>query len=54
MFDISVQNDNEVVISGRLDFSQVPRFDDILDKIKTDCIVNFKDLAYISSAGRAP
>lgn len=51
MFDISVQGGNEVVLSGRLDAAQVPRLNGIVDSINTDCIVNFKELAYISSAG---
>ncbi len=51
MFDITTPNESQVTISGRFDAAQVEKADQIFDKINSDCIVDFKDLAYISSAG---
>ena len=51
MFDVSLQNENEIILSGRFDASQTEKVDLILDKIDGDCVVNFQDLQYISSAG---
>ena len=51
MFDINSQNGSHVVISGRFDAAQVEKADQIFDNINNDCIVDFQDLAYISSAG---
>lgn len=49
--DITVQNQNEIFLSGRFDASQVEKADQVLNKINDNCIINFKDLVYISSAG---
>lgn len=51
MFDINIQNGKEVFLIGRFDASQLERAYSILDGINEDCVVNFKDLQYISSAG---
>jgi anti-anti-sigma factor len=51
MFDIKVQNGKEVLLSGRFDASQIEKAYKTLDTIKEDCIVDFKELQYISSAG---
>ncbi len=51
MFDVKVQNDSEVLLSGRFDAAQQDKVDNILNKISENCIVNFQDLQYISSAG---
>jgi anti-sigma B factor antagonist len=51
MFDITSPNVDHVIISGRFDAAQVEKADQIFDKINSDCIVDFQDLAYISSAG---
>ena len=51
MFDAKIQNDNEVLLLGRFDASQQDKVDSILNQIHNDCIINFKDLQYISSAG---
>ena len=51
MFDVNLQNENEVVLSGRFDASQAEKVDSVLNKIQGDCVVNFMDLQYISSAG---
>jgi anti-anti-sigma factor len=51
MFEINLQDGNEVLLSGRFDASQQQKVDKILDQIKNNCTINFKDLQYISSAG---
>jgi anti-anti-sigma factor len=51
MFDIHIQNDEEVLLLGRFDASQQEKVDNILNQINGNCSVNFKDLQYISSAG---
>jgi anti-anti-sigma factor len=51
MFNIHVQNGNEIIISGRLDAAQIEKVDQILDNMHEDCTVNFQGLEYISSAG---
>ena len=51
MFAISLNNEGTVVLSGRLDASQVEKADAVLSKVPGSVIVDFKDLDYISSAG---
>lgn len=51
MFDIKIVNGKEVFLIGRFDASQMEKAYKILDAIKEDCIVDFKELQYISSAG---
>ena len=51
MFDVKMQNDDEVLLSGRFDASQQEKVDNILNEINKNCTINFKDLQYISSAG---
>ena len=51
MFDIRIDNNNEILLSGRFDASQVEKATTIFDDINKSYIVNFKDLDYISSAG---
>ncbi len=51
MFNIKITDQGEVVLSGRLDASQVDKARAELEKIRTSAVVNFKDLEYISSAG---
>jgi len=51
MFNISLQNKNEVLLSGRFDAAQSDKVKGIMDEISGDCVVNLRDLEYISSAG---
>ena len=51
MFDITLRNKNEIIISGRFDASQLDRVKKVLDAVAGDCTVNFKNLEYITSAG---
>lgn len=51
MLSITVKDDGEIVLSGRLDASQVETADAIFDRVTTTTRVNFGGLDYISSAG---
>lgn len=51
MFDATVNQSGEVLLSGRFDAAQVDKAKAIFDNIESSCIVNFEDLEYISSAG---
>jgi anti-anti-sigma factor len=51
MFTITVKDDGEIVLSGRLDASQVEIADAVFNRINATTRVNFHDLDYISSAG---
>lgn len=51
MFDITLQDQNEILISGRFDAAQVDKVRGVLDAVADDCTVNFQNLEYISSAG---
>ena len=51
MFSISLDDNGDVLLSGRFDASQVGVASEVLDGITETCRVNFKDLDYISSAG---
>ncbi|MFC1502683.1 STAS domain-containing protein [bacterium] len=50
MFEITL-NKNEVKLVGRLDASQVEKAKGVFEEVQSSCIVDFKDLQYISSAG---
>jgi len=51
MFDIRINEQGDVILSGRLDASQTDRATEILNKVTGSVNVDFKDLQYISSAG---
>ena len=51
MFSITVKDDGEIVLSGRLDASQVEIADTVFDRVSATTRVNFSGLDYISSAG---
>lgn len=51
MFDIKIDDNNEIVLSGRFDASQTEKAATIFNEINKSCIVNLKDLDYISSTG---
>ena len=51
MFNISVDEQNTVYLSGRFDASQSEEAKKIFNNIVTSAIVNFSELDYISSAG---
>jgi anti-sigma B factor antagonist len=51
MFAISKNEDGTVRLAGRLDASQVEKAREVLSVITTSCVVDCKELDYISSAG---
>jgi len=51
MFDIRINEQGDVILSGRLDASQTDRATEILNKVTASVNVDFKNLQYISSAG---
>jgi anti-sigma B factor antagonist len=51
MFTISKEENGAVRLTGRFDAAQVDTARELLSKITTTCVVDFKDLEYISSAG---
>jgi anti-sigma B factor antagonist len=53
MFDVTINEKGEVLLSGRFDASQAEKAKKVFDRIDESGIVDFKDLEYISSAGLA-
>jgi anti-anti-sigma factor len=51
MFDIQIAENEEVLLSGRFDASQVEKAEAVFDTIENTCTINCRDLDYISSAG---
>jgi anti-sigma B factor antagonist len=51
MFDARLIDTGEVILCGRFDASQVEKAKTAFDSVTSTCVVNFKDLDYISSAG---
>lgn len=51
MLEITVGADDEIILSGRFDASQVAKARAFFSSISTGRTVNFAELVYISSAG---
>ena len=51
MFDITMNGQGEVVVSGRLDAAQADTAQAFLDQIENGCVMDMAALDYISSAG---
>lgn len=51
MLDIRVNDNGDVFLAGRFDASQVGKARQVFDTIEKSCIIDFRDLKYISSAG---
>jgi anti-sigma B factor antagonist len=51
MFELTITEDGQIHLSGRLDASQAERAKKEFDKIAQSAVVDFKALDYISSAG---
>jgi anti-anti-sigma factor len=51
MFEIGLNEQGEVVVSGRLDAAHAPRAQEFLDAVEGGCVVDMAALEYISSAG---
>jgi len=51
MFDIKLAADGRVLLSGRLDASQVESARTVLGAVTQSCTLDFSELEYISSLG---
>jgi anti-anti-sigma factor len=51
MFQIDLNDDGIVVVSGRLDAAQAPGAQEFLDGLGNACVIDMAELEYISSAG---
>lgn len=51
MFDIVIDENNDVRLTGRFDAAQEVKAFDVFNQIQKSCVVNFKELEYISSVG---
>ena len=51
MFDIKIKEGSEVLLSGRLNAAYTAKLKEALASFNEDCIVDFSELSYISSAG---
>jgi anti-sigma B factor antagonist len=51
MFNIEMNQDGGIKISGRFDAAQVEKAKEVFNRVVVSCNVDFKDLEYISSAG---
>jgi anti-sigma B factor antagonist len=51
MFDIQINEKEEIVLSGRFDASKVEQAKSIFGRLEKSGVVDFKNLEYISSAG---
>ena len=51
MFEIGMNENGQVVVSGRLDAAQAEKAQVFLDAVSGPCIVDMESLDYISSAG---
>ena len=51
MFDIRIDEQNEIWLGGRFDATQVDKAYEIFNQVQSSTIVDFENLDYISSAG---
>ena len=51
MLEIKRTVENEILLSGWFDASQIETANAVFDDINESCTINFKDLEYISSLG---
>lgn len=51
MFDITQNENGDIILSGRFDASQVEKAKSVFDSVNGSTKVNFEKLEYISSAG---
>jgi anti-sigma B factor antagonist len=51
VLEITIRDGNEIVLSGRLDAAQADKVRQAFDTITDNCVIDMKDLDYISSAG---
>lgn len=51
MFEIEFGNANTISVQGRLDAAQAVKAQEFLDQVSGECVLDFAQLEYISSAG---
>lgn len=51
MFNAVINENNEVILSGRFDASQEDKAQKVFNRIQETCVVDFAKLEYISSIG---
>ena len=51
MFDIKRKEGSAILLVGRLNAAHTAQLKEVLDTFDEDCIVDFSELSYISSAG---
>ncbi|MCK4409320.1 MAG: STAS domain-containing protein [Candidatus Eisenbacteria sp.] len=51
MFDIKLGDEGQILLSGRLDASQVDSVRTVLGAVTESCTLDFSELEYISSLG---
>ena len=51
MFEIGLNENGEVAVSGRLDAAQAGKAQEFLDSVTDSCVLDLAGLEYISSAG---
>lgn len=51
MFHIELDDNDVVIVKGRLDAAQAPAAQSFLDRISGRCVLDLRDLEYVSSAG---
>lgn len=51
MFNIKVDDNGEIILTGRFDASQTEKAKEVFHNVNESISVNFKELDYISSAG---
>ena len=51
MFDVRFAEDGSVQLVGRFDAAQNEKATELLDKVVTSTVIDFRELTYISSAG---
>jgi len=51
MFNIVIDENNDIILSGRFDAAQEEKAFVVFNRIQKSCVVNFQDLEYISSVG---
>ena len=51
MFEIEINDDETVMVEGRLDAAQAVKAQEFLDRVAGECVLDLGKLEYISSAG---
>jgi len=51
MFEITRDADGNIHLEGRFDAAQIARAKEVLSLVDDSCVVDFRELSYISSAG---